>query len=58
MLDDNRQVRLVLSGNPVDVEKEIKGLTDSLSEATGLDVRIRMLEPHAGDNYEPALVFS
>lgn len=55
VLDDKRQVRLVLSGTPVEVEKEVKGLTDSLSEATGLDVRIRMLEPHNSENdFEPA----
>lgn len=53
-MDDNRHVRLVLSGTPVDVEKEAKRLTDTLSDATGLDVRIRMLEPHPGDVYDPA----
>lgn len=54
-MDDKRQVRLVLSGTPVEVEKEVKSLTDSLSEATGLDIRIRMLEPHTSANdFEPA----
>lgn len=55
VLDDKRQVRLVLSGTPVEVEKEAKNLMDSLSEATGLDVRIRMLEPQNSENdFEPA----
>lgn len=54
ILDDNRQVRLVIAGTPVEIEKEIKVLTDSLSEITGLDVRIRMIEPHVGDKYQPA----
>jgi hypothetical protein len=49
VLDENRQVRLVLSGNPLDVEREVDNLTKSLSEATGLDVRVRMLEPHPDD---------
>lgn len=34
--------------------KEAKRLTDTLSDATGLDVRIRMLEPHPGNVYDPA----
>lgn len=54
ILDDNRQVRLVLSGTPVDVEKEVATLMESLSDATGLDVRVRMLEPHMGEKYQPA----
>lgn len=54
ILDDNRQVRLVLAGTPVEIEREVKTLTDSLSEITGFDVRIRMIEPHVGDNYQPA----
>lgn len=54
ILDDNRQVRLVLAGTPVEIEKEVKSLTNSLSEVTGLDIRIRMIEPHSGDNYQPA----
>lgn len=49
VLDENRQVRLVLSGKPLDVEKEVDNLTKSLSEATNLDVRVRMLEPHPTD---------
>lgn len=54
VLDDNRQVRLVLAGTPVEIEKEVKSLTNSLSDITGLDIRIRMIEPHSGDNYQPA----
>lgn len=49
VLDENRQVRLVLSGKPLDVEREVDNLTRSLSEATSLDVRVRMLEPHGTD---------
>lgn len=49
VLDEHRQVRLVLSGKPLDVEREVDNLTKTLSEATGLDVRVRMLEPHSAD---------
>ncbi|XP_059611787.1 cadherin-89D [Phlebotomus argentipes] len=49
ILDEHRQVRLVLAGNPVEVEKEVDSLTKSLSDATGLDVRVRLLEPHMGE---------
>lgn len=56
MLDENRQVRLVLAGKPEEVEQEIDNLTKSLSEATDLDVRVRMLEPHGTDGQEPAYV--
>lgn len=54
VLDENRQVRLVLAGKPEDVEQEIDNLTKSLSEATELDVRVRMLEPHVTEGQEPA----
>lgn len=47
-------MRLVLLGRPVDVEKEIEDLKQTLSEATGLDIRIRLLEPHIGDSMEPS----
>lgn len=53
VLDENRQVRLVVSGKPIDVEREADILMNSLSEATGMDVRIRLLEPHIGGP-EPA----
>lgn len=48
VLDENRQVRIVMAGNPVDVEKEIDNLTRVFSDATELDVRVRILEPHLG----------
>lgn len=54
MLDENRQVRLVIAGRPEEVEQEIDNLTRSLSDATGFDVRVRMLEPHDDNTVEPA----
>lgn len=53
-MDENRQVRLVLAGKPEEVEQEIDLLTKSLSDATELDVRVRMLEPHSTDSLEPS----
>lgn len=50
MLDDNKQVRLVIAGRPEEVEREVESLTKQLSEATDYDVRIRILEPHIDDN--------
>lgn len=50
MLDDNKQVRLVIAGRPEEVEREVDSLTKQLSEATDYDVRIRILEPHIDDN--------
>lgn len=54
ILDDSRNVRLVIAGTPVDIERDLKNLTKSLSDLTSFDVRIRMLEPHMSDNYQPA----
>lgn len=50
VLDDNKQVRLVIAGRPEEVEREVENLTKQLSEATDYDVRIRILEPHIDDN--------
>lgn len=54
ILEDNRNVRLVIAGTPIDIEKDLKNLTKSLSDLTSFDIRIRMLEPHSTDNYQPA----
>lgn len=54
VLDENRQVRLVLAGKPEEVEREVDLLMKSLSEATDFDVRVRTLEPHDIDGLEPA----
>ncbi|XP_055381122.1 cadherin-89D [Condylostylus longicornis] len=48
VLDENRQVRLVVSGKPLTVERHIGNLMKNLSVATGMDVRVRLLEPHFG----------
>ncbi|XP_055907965.1 cadherin-89D [Eupeodes corollae] len=48
VLDEKREVRLVIAGRPVEVEKQIEALTTRLSDTTQMDVKIRMLEPHEG----------
>lgn len=53
-MDENRQVCLVLSGRPVEIEQQTALITKSLSDATGYDVRIRLLEPHGEDELEAA----
>lgn len=54
VLDESKQVRLVVAGRPEEVEQKIDGLMRSLSDATELDVRVRILEPHAPGAEIPA----
>ncbi|XP_055623219.1 cadherin-89D-like isoform X2 [Toxorhynchites rutilus septentrionalis] len=44
VLNSNQEVCLVLSGPPVEIEKQLGMITGSLTLATGYDVRIRALE--------------
>ncbi|XP_063390522.1 cadherin-89D isoform X2 [Cydia fagiglandana] len=44
VLDDNKQLLLVLGAKPMEVEKEIENITRTLTTMTGYDVRIRRLE--------------
>ncbi|XP_046805306.1 cadherin-89D isoform X2 [Lucilia cuprina] len=53
IIDEKKQVRIVVAGKPVDVEKKIDALMQGLSEAIGMEVRVRLLEPHIG-GLEPA----
>ncbi|KAH8236536.1 hypothetical protein KR026_004495, partial [Drosophila bipectinata] len=48
IIDEAKQVRLVVAGMPVEVERRIEGLMEALSDAIGKDVRVRLLEPHSG----------
>lgn len=54
ILEDSRNVRLVIAGTPIDIEKDLRNLTKTLSDLTNFDIRIRMLEPHTSENYQPA----
>uniref|UniRef100_A0A1I8QBI2 Cadherin domain-containing protein n=1 Tax=Stomoxys calcitrans TaxID=35570 RepID=A0A1I8QBI2_STOCA len=53
VIDEKKQVRVVVAGKPVDVEKKIDALMLALSDAIGMEVRVRLLEPHIGGK-EPA----
>lgn len=53
LIDEKKQVRLVVAGKPVDVERKIDALMQGLSDAIGVEVRVRLLEPHIG-GLEPA----
>ncbi|XP_059478119.1 cadherin-89D [Neocloeon triangulifer] len=46
VLDENKQVVLVMNAKPVEVERNSQNITRALSRLTGLDVRLRKLEPH------------
>jgi len=48
IIDEAKQVRLVVAGMPVEVERRIEGLMEALSDAIGKDVRVRLLEPYSG----------
>lgn len=52
ILNANRQVRLVMSGSPVEVEKEVDILTHTLSDASGYEIKVRMLEPSSAADSE------
>ncbi|XP_067624106.1 cadherin-89D [Eurosta solidaginis] len=48
VIDEARQVRIVVAGKPVEVERRIDVLMQVLSDAIQMDVRVRLLEPHVG----------
>lgn len=48
IIDEAKQVRLVVAGKPVDVERRIDSLMEALSSAISKDVRVRLLEPNSG----------
>ncbi|XP_050312281.1 cadherin-89D isoform X2 [Anthonomus grandis grandis] len=46
VLDEQKQVVMVMGMKPVEAENSISNITTALNNATGFDVRIRKLEPH------------
>ncbi|XP_073992691.1 cadherin 89D isoform X2 [Rhodnius prolixus] len=46
VLDEQKKLIMVMGANPNDVENNIENITLALSNVTGLDVRVRKLEPH------------
>ncbi|KZC05970.1 Cadherin-89D, partial [Dufourea novaeangliae] len=50
VLDDQKQVVMVVGRRPMDLEPQLENITAVLQNVTGLDVRIRKLEPHIEKN--------
>ncbi|KAF6213522.1 hypothetical protein GE061_011242 [Apolygus lucorum] len=46
VLDEQKKLVMVMGAKPIDVENNINNITTALSNVTGLDVRVRKLEPH------------
>ncbi|CAH0674179.1 unnamed protein product [Spodoptera exigua] len=46
VLDENKQLVLVVGAKPMEVEKEVENITKSLTAMTGYDIRVRRLEAH------------
>ncbi|XP_041968077.1 cadherin-89D isoform X2 [Aricia agestis] len=44
ILDENKQLVIVLGAKPTEVEKELDNITRYLSNATGFDIRVRRIE--------------
>lgn len=44
VLDDNKQLVLVVGAKPMEVEKEVENITAVLTTMTGYDIRVRRLE--------------
>ncbi|XP_053605613.1 cadherin-89D isoform X2 [Plodia interpunctella] len=47
VLDENKQLVLVVGARPMEVEKEIGNITRTLTDLTGYDIRVRRLEASA-----------
>ncbi|CAK9808610.1 Cad89D [Anthophora quadrimaculata] len=50
VLDDQKQVVMVVGRRPIDIEPQLENITAVLHNVTGLDVRVRKLEPHIEKN--------
>ncbi|KAK3923914.1 Cadherin-89D [Frankliniella fusca] len=55
VLDEEKQLVMLMAARPVDVELSMENITSILSNATGMDVRVRKLQPRIDDSfYSPA----
>ncbi|XP_054267149.1 cadherin-89D-like [Macrosteles quadrilineatus] len=52
VLNEQKKLALIMNAKPIDVEDHVDNITKVLSNITGLDVRLRMLEPHKEDTGE------
>ena len=50
VLDDHKQVVMVMGKKPMDIEIAVEEITKALQNVTGLDIRVRKLEPHIEKN--------
>ncbi|XP_012282982.1 cadherin-89D [Orussus abietinus] len=50
VLDDHKQVVMVMGNRPMEIETQVDNITSALHNVTGLDVRVRKLEPHIEKN--------
>ncbi|OXU25849.1 hypothetical protein TSAR_005482 [Trichomalopsis sarcophagae] len=50
VLDDNKQLVMIMGKKPGEIEPEIENITSALQNVTGLDVRVRKVEPHTEKN--------
>ncbi|KAJ8965387.1 hypothetical protein NQ317_004639 [Molorchus minor] len=50
VLDEQKQLVMVMGLKPTEVEKSMDNITSILYNATGFDVRVRKLEPHSERN--------
>ncbi|XP_029156895.1 cadherin-89D isoform X2 [Nylanderia fulva] len=50
VLDDQKQIVMVMGRKPIEIEPELGNITIALQNVTGLDVRVRKLEPHIEKN--------
>ncbi|XP_021940674.1 cadherin-89D isoform X3 [Zootermopsis nevadensis] len=46
VLDEEKQLVMVMGSKPTTVEKDMENITNALFNLTGLDVRVRKIEPH------------
>uniref|UniRef100_A0A1B6ECX7 Cadherin domain-containing protein n=4 Tax=Clastoptera arizonana TaxID=38151 RepID=A0A1B6ECX7_9HEMI len=49
VLNEQRKLAMVMGAKPIEIEEQVDDITRKLSNITGLDVRLRMLEPHKED---------
>lgn len=52
MLDEKKQLVIVVAAKAMEVEKELTNITRFLSNVTGLDIRVRRLETSLKTNLD------
>lgn len=52
VLDENKQLVLVVGAKPMEVERQIDNITRSLTGMTGYDIRVRRLEANAKSSFD------